>query len=572
MVNAKLTLLSIALFVLHGYSQAQAQQTVGLFQNDPGAFDGYTLFGARDGTQYLIDMEGRLVHSWSASGQPPQLLENGNLLLGRGGVHEIAWDGTVVWDYTYSTQHHDYELLPNGNVLMITRESKTYEEAVAAGRNPALVEETAGLRPLHVIEVAPTVPTGGTIVWEWHAWDHLIQDSDSSKANYGVVADHPELIDANWPGSSASSNWFHTNAIHYNPALDQIILSSRVFNELWIIDHSTTTAQAAGHTGGNSDQGGDLLYRWGNPEAYRAGTALDQMLFLQHDAQWIEPQLLGGDNILVFNNGSTARPYSSVDEIVPPVNGYNYWLTPGSPYGPAGPVWSYVAPVPTDFYASFISGTQRLPNGNTLINDGPHGTFFEVTPEGETVWKYVNPVTSTGLVYQGDPIPPRVGGGTGLDNAVFRCYRYGTNYPGLDGRDLTPGDPIEIYTRPLPVPDGAAGTDPMTSSRLTGTGDRISIDWDAASCTTQDYNLIFGNLADVSTYALQGSVCAIGGTGFYDWQGVPPGDLFFLIVGVEETGVYESSWGTDDTGVERHGTAPSSMCGVTSKDSSMSCP
>jgi hypothetical protein len=308
MVNPKLSLLSIALPVVLGYSQVQADQTVGLFLNDPRAFDGYTLFSARNGTQYLIDIEGRFVHSWSTSGQPPQLLENGNLLLGRAGVHEIAWDGTAVWDYSHPTYHHDYELLPNGNVLMITRENKTYDEAVAAGRDPALVEDPAGLRPLHVIEVVPTVPTGGTIVWEWHAWDHLIQDFDSSKANYGVVADHPELIDTNWTTSGASSNWQHTNAIHYNPALDQIILSPRAFTELWIIDHSTTTAEAVGHTGGNSGQGGDLLYRWGNPETYRAGTALDQLLFFQHDTQWIEPQLLGGDNILVFSNGSITRP------------------------------------------------------------------------------------------------------------------------------------------------------------------------------------------------------------------------------------------------------------------------
>jgi hypothetical protein len=490
-------------------------------------------------------------------------------MVGRGGVEEIAWDGIVVWDYNYSTQHHDYERLPNGNVLMITRESKTYDEAVAAGRNPALVEEADGLRPLHIIEVAPTIPTGGTIVWEWHAWDHLIQDFDSSKTNYGVVADHPEWIDMNWAPNGSSSDWHHTNAIHYNPDLDQIIVSIHAFSELWIIDHSTTTAEAAGQTGGNSGQGGDLLYRWGNPEAYRAGTAVDRMLFRQHDTQWIEPQLLGGDNILVFNNGGADRPFTSVDEIVPPVDGFNYWLAPGFAYGPAETIWSYTAPVPTDFHAVIISGAQRLPNGNTLINDGPHGTFFEVTPEGETVWKYISPVTGAGIVRQGDPIPPTP---QGTANAVYRCYRYGPNHPGLDGKDLTPGDPIELFTKPLPVPDGAAGTEPMTSSRITATGDWISIDWDNASCGTQDYNLIFGNLGGVSTYALLGSVCAIGGTGFYDWQGVPPGDLFFLIVGVEETGVYESSWGTDGSGAERHGTAHSGMCGVSTKDSSMSCP
>jgi hypothetical protein len=55
-------------------------------------------------------------------------------------------------------------------------------------------------------------------------------------------------------------------------------------------------------------------------------------------------------------------------------------------------VWSYSAPKKTDFYSSFISGTQRLPNGNTLICSGANGTIFEVTPEKAIVWKYVNPV------------------------------------------------------------------------------------------------------------------------------------------------------------------------------------
>lgn len=60
------------------------------------------------------------------------------------------------------------------------------------------------------------------------------------------------------------------NGIDYNPVLDQIALSTHNLNEWYIIDHSTTTAEAATSSGGNSGKGGDLLYRWGNPAAYQA--------------------------------------------------------------------------------------------------------------------------------------------------------------------------------------------------------------------------------------------------------------------------------------------------------------
>ncbi|MCP4623764.1 MAG: arylsulfotransferase (ASST), partial [bacterium] len=193
------------------------------------------------------------------------------------------------------------------------------------------------------------------------------QDYDSDKANYGVVADHPELIDINF-ADAGQADWIHANAIDYNPELDQIIISCHSFNEFWVIDHSPTAAQAAGHSGGNSGRGGDILYRWGNPQSYRAGDASDQTLFRQHDAQWVEPDFPGADfsrkgNILIFNNGNH-RPegsYSSVDEIAPAVdaNGH-YILVPGSAYGPEKLTWTYTAENPGDFYADKISGAQRL--------------------------------------------------------------------------------------------------------------------------------------------------------------------------------------------------------------------
>ena len=116
---------------------------------------------------------------------------------------------------------------------------------------------------------------------------------------------------------------------------------------------------------------------------------------MQHNVQWIRPGLPGEGHLLVFNNGG-CRPdgdYSSIDELVPPVDSQGrYALEPGASYGPKKAEWSYSVPKKPDFYSSFISGTHRLPNGNTMICSGANGTLFEVTPDKQVVWKYVNPV------------------------------------------------------------------------------------------------------------------------------------------------------------------------------------
>src|SRR5207237_3318095 len=119
-------------------------------------------------------------------------------------------------------------------------------------------------------------------------------------------------------GGAPGGNWTHINAVAYHPEFDQIMVSVHGFSEFWILDHGTTTAEAAGHKGGKYGKGGDLLYRWGNPQAYRAGKAADQQLFGQHNAHWIPKGLGGAGHVLVFNNGLGRKDgsYSSVDEII----------------------------------------------------------------------------------------------------------------------------------------------------------------------------------------------------------------------------------------------------------------
>jgi hypothetical protein len=431
-----------------------AQQTVGLFSNTINSYNGYTLFAPiASTTTYLIDNCGEKVHSWSSTFKPGlsvYLLENGTLLRTRnttnttfssggsgGGIEMIDWNGNVIWEYTISSslecQHHDIEYLPNGNILVVAWDSKTQAEADQAGRT------TSGttLWSEKIIEIQPDlINGGGTIVWEWKAWDHLVQDSDNTKDNFGTVSSSPELLNVNFTsGNPSAEDWLHVNSIDYNTEFDQIILSSHSFSEVWIIDHSTSTADAASHSGGNNNKGGDLLYRWGNPQTYNQGTVADQLLFKQHDPNWISDSLTDGGMIMVFNNqvGSPSS-HSEVNIINPPVDMNGNYSYAGLAYSPSSFQWSYQSSTPTNFYASNISGAQRLPNGNTLICNGPSGTFFEVDYSGNTVWEYINPVSQSGIATQGSTVN---------QNNVFRSYRYPINYSGFSGHPLTPQGYIE---------------------------------------------------------------------------------------------------------------------------------
>ena len=312
---------------------------------------------------------------------------------------------------------HDFVVLPNGNILTITWESVTGDEAISQGRDPETVPADGDFWYDGVIEIDPY---NAEIVWEWSVRHHMIQEFDSSKANYGAVADHPELWDINrfvpsFVTGDISADWAHFNAIDYNPELEQIILSSNFHGEFYIIDHSTTPYEAASHEGGRYGKGGDILYRWGNPENYLRGTPEDRELWGQHDVQWIKEGLPGAGNILIFNNGGLQdRQWSTVVEITPPMNpDGTYVLEDGQAYGPTEKTWLY-DPEPTErFFSFFVSGVQRLPNGNTLITQGAGAKVREVTSGGEIVWEYR---------YTDYGVPP---------DYLFRADKYPPDHPGV---------------------------------------------------------------------------------------------------------------------------------------------
>lgn len=444
-----------------GFNSVFSQQTVGLFYNDSLSYNGYTLFcPSAYETSYLIDNCGEVVNTWVSAYQPGltgYLLPNGNLLRAArtntnidfrvggaaGRVELFDWDGNLIWYFDYNDSikctNHDVQALPNGNVLLLVFYDITGDSAIALGRNPATVDSS--FWECRIIEVQPTGMGTGNIVWEWHSSDHSVQDFDSTKANYGAIGANPRKFNINYP-NAIDVDWMHVNGIEYNQALDQILLSSHRFCEVWIIDHSTTTAEAAGSTGGNAGHGGDLLYRWGNPAAYRRGTPADQVFFEQHDARWVTDGYPNAGKITVYNNGQ-GRPdgeYSTVDMFLPPLlpDG-NYTLQPGQPFGPDSLFYRYTADPPLSFYSRNISGAQVQPNGNILVCEGAEGRLFEIGPNDSIVWLYEVPVNGVGPIAQGfQPV----------SNNTFQANRYGYDYPAFVGKDLTPQGPIEL--NPLP--------------------------------------------------------------------------------------------------------------------------
>ena len=432
---------------------AQSQQTIGLLHDSEDASGGYVFFSPMAyENSYLVDRCGRLINEWeraSIPGLSSYFLPNGLVLrtakvtspfffqASTGGLIElINWENELVWSYTFNTptiiQHHDVKYMPNGNLLVLIWERIGTQVQIELGRDierlssPSLWSEA-------VLEIEPIGMDSMQVVWEWHLKDHFVQDYDSTRSNYGIISENIHKVDINYagPGWWDDEDWWHVNSVDYDPIRDEVILNSRNNNELWIIDHNTTTAEAA-------SEKGDLIFRWGNPEAVGLGGPVDLLMYGSHGVYKIPPGFPNEGEIIFFNNGwdrpSGALQYSSVDRFKPIFNpDGSYARDTNGIFLPRSMTEVYSNP--GEFYSTYLSNAQQLENGNTFINEGGSGTLFEVDTIGNIVWEFVSPVDTRG---------PMVQGTTSGSKDIFRAYSYPADYPGFDGRDLIPGDVIEL--------------------------------------------------------------------------------------------------------------------------------
>mgnify|MGYP003814807635 CR=1 FL=1 len=431
---------AIAVMVLGFMGTAQAYEAMvgptGVLKYDKGkAFEGYTLFAptVKCKTTYLIDMEGNVVHKWESKYPPglyAELLPNGHLLRaghveqkdlrigGVGGIiEEMDWDGKVVWEYRMADanhyQHHTFHRMPNGNTLILGWERKSKQEFLAAGRDPKTIPDKpvmdAGVAHNDFwVDFVREVDRKGKTVWEWRVWDHLGKGAKAIDINFRL----PEATGGVYP----NFDWTHFNTVDYLPATDQILVNSRNFSEFYLINHKT----------------GAIEYRWGNPAAYGAGKSPswyddgDQKIFGEH---CVTP--LPNGHFLIFDNGSE-RPQGNRSRVVE--------MDPKT----GAVVWDYKTKDINSFFSYRQGAVQKLPNGNVLVTSTHHGHLFEVTPGKKIAWDYVSPVAAGGalkcsLEEDADTLP---GEHYMMGNAIHRAFRYGPDYPGLKGRDLSKKVPL----------------------------------------------------------------------------------------------------------------------------------
>lgn len=326
------------------------------------AWEGYTLFcqtfaeeAAEQRPIYLIDMEGRIVHTWYAQTTVQSymhLLRDGNMIypthdrsdVARGpfGLYELDPHSKVVWSLRCRTDH-DFQVLEGGNILVHT---------ITEGFCPALGPELK--RHPYMIEVTPDKQ----LVWEWRGEQHM------GELEQLLGPDGWEHMMGRARGQFAF-DWAHNNTLQviganatYEKELaagdrprfapGNIVFSYRSCDVIGVIER----------------QSGRIVWAWG-----------PGVLDGQH-----KPHMLANGNILIFDNG-TLRGYSRVIEVDP--------LT--------GQIaWQYIAEPRESFFSPFICGAQRFPNGNTLICEGRKGHLFEVTSDGDVVWDFVNPYRAEG--------------------------------------------------------------------------------------------------------------------------------------------------------------------------------
>lgn len=415
---------SLTLYIIFLSTVISLYAQNGIVFNSANATNGYTLFTNTSKT-YLVNNCGKIVNTWNVNNVDNhcKLLPNGNLLYSKNNsIYEVDWNGNQ--KNAVSLQDNDLSLdyevikLPNENYLCVARRETTLEELKSYGY------DISGTSPGVTDAVVELDGKTGKTLWRWNIIDHLIQEKYPSKKAYAVIKDHPERLDVN---AIATYDWqnyesFMINGMDYNADLDQIVLSVRKLCEVVIIDHSTTTAQAAGKSGGRYGKGGDILYRYGNPRNYKRGSTSDQSLFFQHNPNWI----LEGEHkgkIMIFNNNLSAKNYSAIEIISPPINpDGTYIINNDQPYMPLHPEIEYSKISNNiNFESGYTSGAKVLPNGNIYITVGKYSKGIEIDKEGKIVWEYNFPSSYY----------------------IFRTERYASDYKAFEGKSLEPLGTVE---------------------------------------------------------------------------------------------------------------------------------
>jgi Arylsulfotransferase (ASST) len=423
---ARLTYACAAAVLLHALALTGAAQSVyptgTTIYNPQRAWNGYTVLSPL-GTQavLVIDMNGNVVKRWdgyvNSAGGPARILPGGGVMAASGtnAPHQESleliqrdFEGNVVWRFGHSEQidtpagmvwsarqHHDWQredfpagyyspaatpAIRGGNTLILTH----------TNRSRANVADKP-LEDDRLIEVA----ADGNIIWEWVASDHIDE--------FGFADDARKAIKAA-PGFNTARggfDWLHINSATYvGPnhwfeegdkrfAPNNVIISSRQASFLAIVGRD-----------------GSIVWELGPDFSKSSELRAIGQIIGQHNAHIIPKGLPGAGNLLVFDNGG-ASGYGFTNPIA--LNGTGAFVRASSRVLEINPVtlkvvWSYAGP---RFYGSNISGAQRLPNGNTLITEGPSGRLFEVTNDGTIVWEYIYPLFS----------------GAQSSNSVYRGYR-----------------------------------------------------------------------------------------------------------------------------------------------------
>lgn len=439
---------------------SQDEPTLGLLSKSDNASDVLTLVGSvNNNTVYLINNCGHYENKWEnleSTGLGSYLTDDGdlmrvergagNILAGgsAGRISQYDWDGNLIWSGLVSVidsfqAHHDLELLPNGNILTNVWELIDEEQALALGRDPTAIT-SSGIFAEAVYEIEPIGTEDYNIVWRWSILDHLVQNIDPTLDNFGEASDFPGRLDFNTFTNNLLSDpdYFHFNSVDYNADTDQILLSCRDFSEVYIIDHSTTIEEAASSTGGNSGKGGDILFRYGNPQMYGFGDNEDRLFYGQHDARWLKNLPEGQAGISIYNNGDN-RPgnFSTVDEVIidHDEDGLNYTFDDILGFEIATHNLAINGAEFINFESLRMSGAFKLDNGNYIVSHGREGRLQEIGQFGNIEWEYRFPVNQNGPLSQGEVT---------AGNSLFKTFSYTRSHPGLVAKPLIDMGPIEL--------------------------------------------------------------------------------------------------------------------------------